>query len=195
MPGALLAVAPSRYRGAMTAADASDLVDRLTAVVPDFPKPGILFRDITPVFADAEAFSVVCAALAEPFEGGFAAVAGIEARGFALAGGIAAQTSTGVLTVRKAGKLPGEVLSESYALEYGEATIELRPGQLPAGSRVLVVDDVLATGGTAEASITLLERAGYEVVGIAVLLELDGLGGRDRLASRLPVHALASAPA
>ncbi|BDZ50135.1 adenine phosphoribosyltransferase [Frondihabitans sucicola] len=179
----------------MTAADASALVDRLTAVVADFPQPGILFRDITPVFADAEAFSVVCAALSEPFDGSFAAVAGIEARGFALAGGIGAQTGTGVLTVRKAGKLPGEVLSESYALEYGEATIELRPGQLPRGSRVLVVDDVLATGGTAEASITLLERAGYEVVGVAVLLELDGLAGRDRLASRVPVHALASAPA
>ncbi|ROQ38204.1 adenine phosphoribosyltransferase [Frondihabitans sp. PhB188] len=175
--------------------DASDLVDRLTAVVEDFPKPGILFRDVTPVFADAEGFAAVCAALAEPFEGGFAAVAGIEARGFALAGGIAAQTGTGVLTVRKAGKLPGEVLSESYALEYGEASIELRPGQLPAGSRVLVVDDVLATGGTAEASITLLERAGYEVVGIAVLLELDGLDGRARLDGRVPVHALSSAPA
>lgn len=179
----------------MTASDASELVDRLTAVVPDFPTPGILFRDITPVFADAEAFGLVCAALAEPFEGAFTAVAGIEARGFALAGGIGAQTNTGVLTVRKAGKLPGEVLSESYALEYGEATIELRPGQLPAGSPVLVVDDVLATGGTCEASITLLERAGYEVIGVAVLLELDGLGGRDRLASRVPVHAIASAPA
>ncbi|RPE76578.1 MULTISPECIES: adenine phosphoribosyltransferase [unclassified Frondihabitans] len=179
----------------MSASSASELIDRLTAVIPDFPKPGILFRDITPVFADAEAFGVVCAALAEPFEGGFTAVAGIEARGFALAGGIAAQTGTGVLTVRKAGKLPGEVLSETYALEYGEASIELRPGQLPAGSRVLVVDDVLATGGTAEASMTLLERAGYEVVGIAVLLELDGLDGRGRLNSRVPVHALASAPA
>ncbi|AMM22354.1 adenine phosphoribosyltransferase [Frondihabitans sp. PAMC 28766] len=179
----------------MTTSDAADLVDRLTAVVPDFPKPGILFRDVTPVFADAEAFGAVCAGLAEPFEGAFVAVAGIEARGFALAGGIAAQTGTGVLTVRKAGKLPGEVLSESYSLEYGEASIELRPGQLPKGSRVLVADDVLATGGTADASITLLERAGYEVVGLAVLLELDGLGGRDRIAPRVPVHALGSAPA
>ena len=179
----------------MTASDASALVDRMIAVVPDFPVPGILFRDVTPLFSDADAFATVTAALSEPFDGAFQAVAGIEARGFALAGGIAIEQGVGVLTVRKAGKLPGEVLSESYALEYGEATLELRPSQLPAGTRVLVVDDVLATGGTAEATVTLLERAGYEVVGIAVLLELDGLPGRDRLASSLPVHALSSAPA
>jgi len=179
----------------MTDASASALVDRMIAVVPDFPVPGILFRDVTPLFSDADAFATVTAALSEPFDGSFQAVAGIEARGFALAGGIAIEQGVGVLTVRKAGKLPGEVLSESYALEYGEATLELRPSQLPAGTRVLVVDDVLATGGTAEATVTLLERAGYEVVGIAVLLELDGLPGRERLGSRLPVHALASAPA
>ena len=179
----------------MTASDASALVDRMIAVVPDFPVPGILFRDVTPLFSDADAFATVTAALSEPFDGAFTAVAGIEARGFALAGGIAIEQGVGVLTVRKAGKLPGEVLSESYALEYGEATLELRPSQLPPGTRVLVVDDVLATGGTADATVTLLERAGYEVVGIAVLLELDGLPGRDRLASRLPVHALSSAPA
>jgi adenine phosphoribosyltransferase len=179
----------------MTASDASALVDRMIAVVPDFPVPGILFRDVTPLFSDADAFATVTAALSEPFDGAFQAVAGIEARGFALAGGIAIEQGVGVLTVRKAGKLPGEVLSESYALEYGEATLELRPSQLPAGTRVLVVDDVLATGGTAEATVTLLERAGYEVVGVAVLLELDGLPGRERLGSRLPVHALSSAPA
>ena len=179
----------------MTVTDASALVDRLVAVVPDFPKPGILFRDVTPLFSDSDAFAQVTAALSEPFDGAFAAVAGIEARGFALAGGIAIEQGVGVLTVRKAGKLPGEVLSESYSLEYGEATLELRPAQLPAGTAVLVVDDVLATGGTAEATVTLLERAGYKVVGVAVLLELEGLGGRDRLASRLPVHALATAPA
>ena len=179
----------------MTTSDAASLVDRLTALVPDFPKPGILFRDVTPVFSDADAFASVTAALSEPFDGSFTAVAGIEARGFALAGGIAIEQGVGVVTVRKAGKLPGEVLSESYALEYGEATLEVRPGQLPQGARVLVVDDVLATGGTALATVTLLQRAGYEVVGIAVLLELDGLGGRDRLASTVPVHALTSAPA
>jgi adenine phosphoribosyltransferase len=171
----------------MTASDASALVDRMIAVVPDFPVPGILFRDVTPLFSDADAFATVTAALSEPFDGAFQAVAGIEARGFALAGGIAIEQGVGVLT--------GEVLSESYALEYGEATLELRPSQLPAGTRVLVVDDVLATGGTAEATVTLLERAGYEVVGVAVLLELDGLPGRERLGSRLPVHALSSAPA
>ena len=176
---------------------ASDLVQRLTAIVPDFPKPGILFRDVTPVFADAVAFGRVCEALAAPFAvgGGFAAVAGIEARGFALAGGIAAQHQVGVLTVRKAGKLPGEVLSEQYALEYGEAELELRPAQLPAGTRVLVVDDVLATGGTGAATITLLERAGYEAIGFAALLELDGLAGRERLETRLPVTTLGAVPA
>ena len=179
----------------MTASDASALVDRMIAVVPDFPVPGILFRDVTPLFSDADAFATVTAALSEPFDGAFTAVAGIEARGFALAGGIAIEQGVGVLTVRKAGKLPGEVLSESYALEYGESTLELRPSQLPPGTRVLVVDDVLATGGTADATVTLLERAGYEVVGIAVLLELEGLPGRERLASRIPVHALGSAPA
>ncbi|WIB66007.1 adenine phosphoribosyltransferase [Curtobacterium sp. MCBD17_035] len=173
---------------------AASLVERLTAVVPDFPKPGILFRDVTPVFADPVAFSTVCGALAEPFTD-VEAVAGKEARGFALAGGIAVQRGRGVLTVRKAGKLPGEVLSEQYALEYGEAAVELRPGQLPEGTRVLVVDDVLATGGTAEATITLLERAGYHAVGFAALLELDGLGGRARLEGRLPVHTLGTAPA
>jgi len=170
------------------------LVERLTAVVPDFPRTGVLFRDVTPVFADPVAFSAVCRALAEPFDA-VDAVAGIEARGFALAGGIAAQLGIGVLTVRKAGKLPGDVLTEAYQLEYGEAAVEVRPGQLPAGSRVLVVDDVLATGGTADATLTLLARAGYDTVGFAALLELDGLEGRTRLASRLPVHTLGAVPA
>jgi adenine phosphoribosyltransferase len=173
---------------------AAAMVERLTTVVPDFPKTGVMFRDVTPVFADPAAFGAVCDALAGPFED-IEAVAGIEARGFALAGGIAARLGVGVLTVRKAGKLPGEVLSEQYALEYGEAELELRPGQLASGTRVLVVDDVLATGGTALATVTLLERAGYAPVGFAALLELDGLEGRHRLVPRLPVHTLGSAPA
>ncbi len=176
---------------------AAALVERLTAIVPDFPKPGILFRDVTPVFSDPVAFGRVCEALAAPFAvgAGFQAVAGIEARGFALAGGIAAQHQVGVLTVRKAGKLPGEVLSEQYALEYGEAELELRPGQLPQGTRVLVVDDVLGDrrhgGGHRHAA----RARGYEAIGFASLLELDGLAGRERLEPRLPVTALGRVPA
>ena len=166
----------------MSTTDVSALLDDLIAVVPDFPKPGILFRDVTPLFSHADAFATVTTALSEPFDGSFQAVAGIEARGFALAGGIAIEQGVGVLTVRKAGKLPGEVLSESYALEYGEATLELRPSQLPAGTRVLVVDDVLATGGTLRAAADLVAQAGGVVAGNLVLIELQALGGRERLA-------------
>lgn len=164
--------------------DAAALLDTHTRVIPDFPEPGILFRDLTPVFADAEAFAAVIDALTAPFEGSYDIVAGVEARGFALAAGVAARSGHGLLLVRKAGKLPGETIRESYALEYGEATLEVHTGQLPAGSRVLLVDDVLATGGTLAASQRLIERAGWVLAGTAVVLELDGLGGRERLAPR-----------
>jgi adenine phosphoribosyltransferase len=153
----------------------SDLVRSLLLTVPDFPQPGILFRDLTPVLADGPALRAV--------------VDDLVARGFLLAAAAAYASGVGTLAVRKAGKLPGEVLRESYDLEYGEAAIELHPGQLPAGSRVLLLDDVLATGGTLEAAARLLERAGYEVAGIGVVLELEGLGGRTRLAGR-DVHAI-----
>lgn len=164
--------------------DAAVLLDTHTRVIPDFPEPGILFRDLTPVFADAEAFAAVIDALTAPFEGAYDIVAGVEARGFALAAGVAARSGHGLLLIRKAGKLPGETIRESYALEYGEATLEVHTGQLPTGSRVLLVDDVLATGGTLAASQRLIERAGWVLAGTAVVLELDGLGGREKLAPR-----------
>jgi adenine phosphoribosyltransferase len=159
-----------------------ELLDTHTRVIPDFPEPGILFRDLTPVFADPAAFASVIDALTAPFEGAYDIVAGVEARGFALAAGVAARSGHGLLLIRKAGKLPGETLRESYALEYGEAVLEVHTDQLPSGSRVLLVDDVLATGGTLAASQRLIERAGWVLAGTAVVLELDGLGGREKLA-------------
>ncbi len=161
--------------------DAAAHLEALTRTIPDFPEPGILFRDLTPVFADAEAFAVVSDALVAPFAGEYDVVAGVEARGFALAAASAARSGHGLLLIRKAGKLPGETLTESYALEYGEASLQVHAGQLPAGTRVLLVDDVLATGGTLAASHRLIERAGWQLAGTAVVLELSGLGGRERL--------------
>jgi adenine phosphoribosyltransferase len=163
---------------------AQELVDRLTAVVPDFPEPGILFRDLTPTLADAEALRAIPDELVGAFAGRFDLVAGIEARGFLLAAAAAYAAGTGVVAVRKAGKLPPRTLTQRYELEYGAAAIEIRADQLAPGTRVLVLDDVLATGGTVEATCTLLERAGVAVAGVGVVLELDGLGGRERLAGR-----------
>ncbi|TXK19894.1 adenine phosphoribosyltransferase [Homoserinibacter sp. GY 40078] len=169
--------------------DALAHLDRLTRVIPDFPEPGILFRDLTPVFADGPALASIADALVAPFEGAYDVIAGVEARGFALAAAAAARSGHGLLLVRKAGKLPGATLAESYALEYGEATLEVHVDQLTSGARVLLLDDVLATGGTLAASQRLIERAGWALTGTAVVLELDGLGGRDRLASG-EVHSL-----
>ncbi|MFU8945832.1 adenine phosphoribosyltransferase [Mycetocola zhadangensis] len=161
----------------------SELVLELSDTIPDFPKSGIVFRDLTPVFADADAFTAVIDDLAARFSGRFDAVVGVEARGFLLAAAIAYAKHVPLVAVRKAGKLPGEVLAENYALEYGTATLEIRPGQLAPGSRVLIVDDVLATGGSSSAAARLVERSGYVVAGIGLVLELDGLGGRDRLST------------
>lgn len=164
-------------------------IDRLTVVVPDFPSAGIMFRDLTPVFADASGFRAVVDAIAASFAGTFDAVAGVEARGFLLAAAVGYATGTGVVTIRKAGKLPRAVHRESYDLEYGQAALEIHRSDLPAGSRVLVLDDVLATGGTLVAACALLDKAGATVVGCGVVLELGGLGGREKLAGRT-VHAL-----
>ena len=163
---------------------AAELVDRLTAVVPDFPRPGVRFQDLTPVLADATALRAVTDELVAGFAGRFDLVAGIEARGFLLAAAAAYASGSGVLAVRKAGRLPPETITERYELEYGEAALEIRPGRFPVGARVLVLDDVLATGGTAAAACALLERAGGTVAGIGVVIELLGLGGRSRLIGR-----------
>jgi adenine phosphoribosyltransferase len=170
--------------------DIAELVASRVVDVADFPKPGIMFKDLMPVFADGKAFAAVIDAIVDQHgRDAFDLVAGVEARGFVIAAAVAYATGTGVVPVRKAGKLPRATLSATYELEYGEATLEVHADAFTAGQRVLVVDDVLATGGTAEATLGLIEQANGTVVGFSVLLELAALGGRARLAPR-PVHAL-----
>ena len=159
--------------------------------VPDFPTPGVLFKDIAPLLADGPALSSVIGALAERYTGRIDAAVGIEARGFVLAAPLAVALGVGFVPVRKAGKLPGRTLRGTYALEYGTASIEVQSDAFRPGQRVVVIDDVLATGGTAEAACELVERAGAEVVEVAVLMELGFLDGRGRLARR-SVHSLVS---
>lgn len=161
-----------------------------TIDVPDFPKPGIVFKDLMPLFADARAFRRVVDGIVTHYgAGAFDVVAGVEARGFVVAAAVAYAAGAGVVPVRKAGKLPRRALSASYELEYGEATLEVHEDAFIAGQRVLVVDDVLATGGTAGAALELVERAGGTVAGFTVLMELAFLKGRERLSPR-DVHAL-----
>ena len=164
--------------------NAADLVGELTRSIPDFPEAGIMFRDLTPVFADGPALHAVTQALVDPYRGQIDAVAGVEARGFLLSATAAYELGLGTLLIRKPGKLPGTVLSRDYDLEYGSASLEVQPADLPPGSRVLLVDDILATGGTLAAAASLIEEAGWVVAGISVVMELDGLGGRDRLPGR-----------
>ena len=170
-----------------------DLLDERVREIPDWPVPGVVFRDITPLLADARGIPAVsrgfCDALAAHGITGVDLVAGVEARGFVLGAPLAVALGVGFVPVRKEGKLPGDVHAESYALEYGTATLEIQVDAVAAGHRVLLVDDVLATGGTAAAAAALLRNAGAEVVGFAVLLELGALGGRSALAE-LPVVAL-----
>jgi adenine phosphoribosyltransferase len=170
---------------AMAGLVASRVVD-----VPDFPKPGVVFKDLMPLFADGDAFRAVIDGIIDHHgRDSFDVVVGIEARGFVIAAAIAYATGLGVVPVRKAGKLPRAAYAASYALEYGEATLEVHQDAFLPEHRVLVVDDVLATGGTAEATLDLVERAGGSVAGFSVLLELAFLKGRERLEPR-PVHAL-----
>lgn len=159
----------------------SDLVTTNLREIPDFPEPGVLFRDITPLLANGPAFRELMQILADRYDGRIDAVAGLESRGFILAAPLATMLGVGMLTVRKAGKLPGPVIGIDYALEYGSARMELRPDSVHDGDRVLVVDDVLATGGTANASVRLLQECGADVSAVCVLLELEALGGRSRL--------------
>ena len=176
-------------------ADRPDDGDALTTLlrsrlrdVAGFPKPGIVFKDISPLLADAQTFAAAVGALAGRHPE-VDLVAGMEARGFILAAPVAIALRAGFVPVRKQGKLPGPVHEVTYALEYGEGVLAVHRDAVPPGARVLVVDDVLATGGTAAATVDLVRRGGGEVVGVSFLLELEALGGRALLPG-LDVHAL-----
>lgn len=150
--------------------------------IPDFPKPGILFRDVTPLLAEPAPFRQAVEALAEPFrEDGIDHVMGIESRGFIFGAAVALSLGAGFVIVRKEGKLPGRTHRATYELEYGSDTVEMHTDAVEAGQRVLIVDDLLATGGTAAASIRLARDAGASVAGCSFLIELEALGGRKRL--------------
>ena len=183
-----------------------ELIASLAVDVPDFPVPGVLFRDLTPVFADGAAFRRMVDGLAAPIPDprvaalaggdghpdgnpGFDVVVGVEARGFLLAAAVALDAGVGVVPVRKAGKLPRERIAADYALEYGTATLELHADSITPGQRVLIVDDVLATGGTLAATVALVEQLGGLVTAVSVVIELSALGGRQRIAPHT-VHAL-----
>jgi len=158
-------------------------LERFIRPIPDFPKPGILFRDITPLLAEAAAFAEAIDRLAEPWRGErLDAVAAVEARGFLFAAPLAVVLGVGVIPVRKPGKLPAATIAHEYELEYGRDRLEMHADTLARQARVLVVDDVLATGGTAAACVKLVETAGGVVAGAAFLVELASLGGRGRLA-------------
>jgi len=160
--------------------------------IPDFPHAGILFRDVTTLFADPRGFRMAVDQLLAPYAGQrIDTVVGLEARGFILGGAVAHQLSAGFVPVRKKGKLPAATLSQDYTLEYGTATVEVHDDAIAPGASVLIVDDLLATGGTAEAGIKLVERLGGDIVGCAFVVNLPDLGGRARLESLgMTVHAL-----
>ena len=158
----------------------AELIAARVRDIPDYPQPGIVFKDITPLLADGAAFQAVVAGLARG-HGPVDMVVGIEARGFILAAAAACELGAGFVPVRKQGRLPGPTYAQSYELEYGNATVEVHQDAFSPGERVLVIDDVLATGGTAQATATLVRRAGAEIVGIAIIMELTFLGGRAKL--------------
>ncbi len=174
--------------GVPASAELTELIAARVRDIPDYPRRGVVFKDITPLLADGQAFSAVVDALAAVY-GPVDKVAGIEARGFILAAPVACRLGAGFVPIRKKGKLPGVTFAQDYELEYGMATIEVLTDAFEPGDRVLVIDDVLATGGTARATADLVLRAGAQVTGLAVLLELSFLNGRARL-SDLPVSAL-----
>lgn len=162
--------------------------------IADFPHEGIMFRDVTTLFSDARGFRMAVDQLLHAHAGQrIDKVVGLEARGFILGGAVAHQLSTGFVPIRKKGKLPGTVISEAYTLEYGEAVVEIHDDALTAGEKVLIVDDLLATGGTAAAGIRLCQRLGAQVMGCAFVIDLPDLGGRKLLEGMgMAVHALTS---
>ena len=182
-PGGVTSAVPPADLGELRSLVLSRIRD-----VPDYPKPGVLFKDITPLLGDPAAFAATVAGLADGYAG-VDKVAGIEARGFILAAPVACCLGAGFVPVRKEGKLPGPSYAQTYDLEYGTATIEVHQNAFAAGERVLIVDDVLATGGTAAATTELVRRCGATVEAIVVLLELGFLDGRAALPG-LPVRAL-----
>jgi adenine phosphoribosyltransferase len=166
-------------------------IERAIRDIPDYPKPGILFKDITPVLGKPELLEMAVEALAVPYlDSGVTKVIGVEARGFILGGMLAHRLGAGFVPVRKRGKLPFKTRSAEYELEYGRDTIEMHIDAIEPSDRVLIHDDVIATGGTASASYSLAREAGAEVVGYAFLIELGFLNGRQRLEPNVPVHTL-----
>jgi adenine phosphoribosyltransferase len=184
------AAEPAAELAAELAAEAAlaSLISARIRDVADYPQPGVIFKDITPLLADAPAFAQIVTGLAAG-HAGVDKVAGIEARGFILAAPVACSLGAGFVPIRKQGKLPGPAFAQSYELEYGSATIEVHQDAFEPGDRVLIIDDVLATGGTAAASAELVRRCGATVEAIVVLLELGFLDGRSKLPG-LPVRAL-----
>ncbi|MGI9522676.1 MAG: adenine phosphoribosyltransferase [Hyphomicrobiaceae bacterium] len=159
-----------------------DNLKNLVRTIPNYPKPGIMFRDVTTLFADSQGFKATVARLSEPYRTEpVDAVAGIEARGFILGGAVADRLGCGFIPVRKKGKLPFKTISEDYQLEYGQDTIEVHEDAIRTGERILIVDDLVATGGTADAAVNLIRRAGGDVVGAAFVIDLPELGGRRKL--------------
>ncbi|QWP78810.1 adenine phosphoribosyltransferase [Lysobacter sp. K5869] len=166
-------------------------IQRLIRSVADFPKPGVTFRDVTPLLADAGGFARCIDALAEPWQGsGVQAVCGIESRGFIFGAALAQKLHAGFVPLRKPGKLPPPLVTVEYELEYGRDSLQARSDALKPGERTLIVDDVLATGGTLAAARELVERLDAVLVGASVLIELPGLNGRSRWSGEAPVHSL-----
>jgi len=161
--------------------DISDLLKQKMKTIPDWPKPGVLFHDITSVLGDAEAYRAVVDDFADRYWGNVDVIVGIDARGFIMGGAIAYALGLPFVPVRKKGKLPGETIRQTYDLEYGTDTLEMQKGALAPGQRAVVIDDLLATGGTAGAAASLVERLGGTVAELAFVVNLKGLGGRKRL--------------
>jgi adenine phosphoribosyltransferase len=164
----------------------------LIRTIPDYPKPGILFRDVTTLFGDSQGFKATIVRMAEPWRGEpVDAVAGIEARGFILGGAIADRLGTGFVPIRKKGKLPWKTIGQEYTLEYGIDAMEIHADAIRPGARILIIDDLIATGGTAEAAAKLVRRSGGEIVGATFIVDLPELGGAKRLSALgIEPHAL-----